>query len=164
MDKYLKTRRCLQFRCFAVYGISTSKITPYHLMCNGLLERIDTTMINVLITIPDNFKANSKDRLAKLTFACNSTVSKSTGFTGLYLKRIRNINIGENILLRHTKGKEGTRKLKCYWENKVYFVLEKLPDLPIYVTKPIEEQLNSAKRVSHKQHYELQLSDYRNIT
>ena len=83
-------------------------------MSNGLLERIDTTMINVLITIPDNFKANSKDRLAKLTFACNSTVNKSTGFTCLYLKRMRNINIGENILLRHTKEKEGTRKLKCY--------------------------------------------------
>ena len=77
---------------------------------------------------------------------------------------MRNINIGENILLRHTKEKEGTRKLKCYWENKVYFVLEKLPYLPIYVTKPIEEQLNSAKRVSYKQHYKLQLFEYRHIT
>ena len=79
-------------------------------------------------------------------------------------KKLRIINIGENILLRHTKEKEGTRKLRCYWENKVYFVLEKLPDLPIYVIKLIEEQLNSAKRVSHKQHYELQLSEYQQIT
>ena len=63
-----------------------------------------------------------------------------------------NSNIGENILLRHTKEKEVTRKLRSYWENKVYVVLEKIPDLPIYVIKSIEGQLNSAKRVSHKQH------------
>ena len=75
-----------------------------------------------------------------------------------------NSNIGENILLRHTKEKEVTRKLRRYWENKVYVVLEKIPDLPIYVIKSIEGQLNSAKRVSHKQHYELQVSEYRHIT
>ena len=74
------------------------------------------------------------------------------------------MNIGENILLRHTKEKEVTRKLRRYSKNKVYVVLEKIPDLPIYVIKPIEGQLNSAKRVSHKQHYELQESEYRHIT
>ena len=67
MDKYFKTRRCPLFRGFTVYGISTSKTTPYPLMSNGLPEKMDTTMINALITIPDNFKANWKDWLAKLT-------------------------------------------------------------------------------------------------
>ena len=67
-------------------------------------------------------------------------------------------------MLRPGKEKEETRKLRCYWENKVYVVLEKIPDLPIYVTKPIEGQLNSAKPVSHKQHYELQIYEYRHIT
>ena len=75
-----------------------------------------------------------------------------------------NSNIGENILLRHTKEKEVSRKLRHYWENKVYVVLEKIPDLPIYVIKSFERQLNSAKRVSHKQHYELQVSEYRHVT
>ena len=79
-----------------------------------------------------------------------------------------NSSIGENILLRHTKEKEVTRKLRRYWENKVYVVLEKIPDLcnkiSIYVIKSIEGQLNSAKRLSHKQHYELQVSEYRHIT
>ena len=75
-----------------------------------------------------------------------------------------NSNIGENILLRHTKEKEVSRKLRCYWENKVYVVLEKIPDLRIYVIKSFEGQLNSAKRVSHKQHYELQVSEYRHVT
>ena len=67
-------------------------------------------------------------------------------------------------MLRHSKEKEVTRKLRCYWENKVYVVLEKISDLPNYVTKSIVGQLNSAKPVSHKQHYELQVSECRHIT
>ena len=67
-------------------------------------------------------------------------------------------------MLRHSKEKEVTRKLRRYWENKVYVVLEKISDLPNYVTKSIAGQLNSAKPVSHKQHYELQVSEYRHIT
>ena len=67
-------------------------------------------------------------------------------------------------MLRHSKEIEVTRKLRRYWENKVYVVLEKISDLPNYVTKSIEGQLNSAKPVSPKQHYELQVSEYRHIT
>ena len=66
-------------------------------------------------------------------------------------------------MLRHTKEKGGTRKLRRYWESKVYVVLGKIPDLPICVIKLIEGRLNSAKRVSHKQHYEPQVSEYRHI-
>ena len=63
-------------------------------------------------------------------------------------------------MLRQSKEKEVTRKLRSCWENKVYVVLERISDLPNYVTKSIEVQLNSAKPVSHKQDYELQVSEY----
>ena len=78
MGKYFKISRCPLFRGFAVYGISTSKTTPHHLISNGITERMGTTMINVLMAIPDNFKVNWKNRLVKLTFVYNSTVNKST--------------------------------------------------------------------------------------
>ena len=54
-------------------------------MSNGVPERIDKTMFDVLKTRLDNFKANSKDQLIKLSFAYNSTVNKSSGFTHFYL-------------------------------------------------------------------------------
>ena len=63
-------------------------------------------------------------------------------------------------MLRQSKEKEVTRKLRRNWENKVYVVLERISDLPNYVTKSIEVQLNSEKPVSHKQDYELQVSEY----
>ena len=82
------------------------------MMSNGLLERTDTTMINVLITIPHNFKANSKDRLARLSFACNSAVNKSTGFTCFYLMFERKLGI--SVL----------EKIYCYATLKKKKVLE----------------------------------------
>ena len=62
-------------------------------MSNGLPERIDKTMINVLKTLPDNSKANLMDWLAKLTFAYYSTVNKSTGFTSFYVMFTRESRI-----------------------------------------------------------------------
>ena len=54
-------------------------------MSNGLSERIDTAVFDMLTTRLDNFKANWKDQLAKLTFAYNTTVNKSSGITHFYL-------------------------------------------------------------------------------
>ena len=68
-----------------LYDISTSKATPYYPMSNGLSERIDTAVFDMLTTRLDNFKANWKDQLAKLTFAYNTTVNKSSGITHFYL-------------------------------------------------------------------------------
>ena len=68
-------------------------------MSNALPERMDTAMINVLKTIPDNSKVNWKDQLAKRTFAYNSTVNNSDGFTRYYLMfgRESRISILEKI-------------------------------------------------------------------
>ena len=68
-------------------------------MSNALPERMDTTMINVLKTIPDNVKANWTDQLAKRAFAYDSTVNKSNGFTRYYvmLGRESRISVLEKI-------------------------------------------------------------------
>ena len=82
-------------------------------MSNALPERMDTTMINVLKTIPDNVKANWRDQLAKRAFAYDSTVNKSNGFTRYYVMLGRESRI--SVL----------EKIYCYWEIKVYAVPEK---------------------------------------
>ena len=68
-------------------------------MSNALPERMDTTMINMLKTIPDNFKANWRDQLAKRALAYDSTVNKSNGFTRYYvmLGRESRISVLEKI-------------------------------------------------------------------
>ena len=54
-------------------------------MGNGEVERLNRTMINMLKTLPENQKKNWNNHLSSLTFAYNSTVHKSTGFSPFYL-------------------------------------------------------------------------------
>ena len=51
------------------FGISRLDTTPYHPMTNGLVERMNSTLIQMLQTITEGNKQNWKDKLNKLTYA-----------------------------------------------------------------------------------------------
>jgi len=42
---------------------------------------------------------------------------------------------GDKVLLRNFKEKGGTGKLRSYWEDQIYLVVEKVSDLPVYIIK-----------------------------
>ena len=48
-----------------------------------------------------------------------------------------NIEVGDNVLVRNVE-KGGTGKLKSWWERKLYKVVEKFENIPVFVVKPIE--------------------------
>ena len=52
-----------------IFGISRLHTTPYHPMTNGLVERMNSTLIQMLQTITEGNKQNWKDKLNKLTYA-----------------------------------------------------------------------------------------------
>ena len=66
-------------------GIRASRTTPYHPMGDGQPERMNRTLLNMLKCLAENEKNNWKDHFAKLSFAYNSTVNKSTGFSPFFL-------------------------------------------------------------------------------
>ena len=66
-------------------GMRMSNTTPYHPMGNGLVERMNRTLINMLKALQEKEKKQWKKHLSKLMFAYNSTVHKSTGYSPFFL-------------------------------------------------------------------------------
>ena len=59
-------------------------------MANGLCERMNRALINMLKTLPTTFKSNWKNRIKKLTFAYNNTKHWSTTYSPYFLLFDRN--------------------------------------------------------------------------
>ena len=71
-------------------GISKSRTTPYHPQCNGLVERINSTICKMLRTLPEVYKSKWKDEVNKLVYVYNCSKHSVTGFSSFYLMFGRN--------------------------------------------------------------------------
>ena len=66
-------------------GIKKTRTTPYHPMGNGMVERFNKTLLNMLGTLSDKQKKDWKSHVQTLTHAYNAAVHESTGFSPFFL-------------------------------------------------------------------------------
>lgn len=66
-------------------GVQKSHTTPYHPMGNGITERFNRTLGNMIRTLPPQSKGKWPHMLQMLTFCYNCTEHETTGFAPFYL-------------------------------------------------------------------------------
>lgn len=65
--------------------IRKTRTTPYHPQCDGLVERFNRTLLNMLATTTKGHPFDWEDQLPKVCMAYNSSVHSSTGYTPFFL-------------------------------------------------------------------------------
>ena len=65
--------------------IKKTRTTPHHPMGNGMMERFNKTLLNMMATLPDIKKSDWQAHVSTLTHANNAAEHDSTGFAPYYL-------------------------------------------------------------------------------
>lgn len=66
-------------------NIRKTRTTPYHPQCDGLVERFNRTLLDMLATTTRQHPFDWEDQIHKVCMAYNTSIHASTGFTPFYL-------------------------------------------------------------------------------
>ena len=97
-----------------ITGIKKTRTTPYHPMGNGMVERFNKTLLNMLGTLQEHQKADWKAHVSTLTHAYNAAIHDSTGFSPYYLMFGRHPRLAMDAFLGIGSGDEKPKSRQNY--------------------------------------------------
>ena len=68
-----------------ILGMKKTRTSPYHPQCDGLVERYNRTLLDMLATTTQTHPFDWEDQLPKVCMAYNTSVHASTGYTPFFL-------------------------------------------------------------------------------
>lgn len=87
-------------------GVEKSRTTPYHPMGNGMVERFNQTLLNMLGTLENHKKDDWKSYVAPLVHSYNATKHPSTGYSPHFLMFGRHPRLAVDAYLGISKPEE----------------------------------------------------------
>ena len=87
-------------------NIHKSRTTPYHPQDDGLVERFNRTLLNMLATTTSNHPLDWENRIRKVCMAYNTSVQATTGYSPFYLMFGRNARLPIDVMFPTEKPDE----------------------------------------------------------
>ena len=78
--------------------IRKTHTTPYHPQCNGMVERFNRTLLDMIATTIDNHQADWQHHIHKLCLAYNSSSHSTTGFSPFFLMFGRQVKLPIDLM------------------------------------------------------------------
>ena len=78
--------------------IAKSRTTPYHPQSNGLIERFNRTLIQLLATCTEEHPFHWEEYLCKVCMAYNTSKQSTTGYSPFYLMFGRNARLPIDVM------------------------------------------------------------------
>ena len=111
-----------------IAGVKKTRATPYHPMGNGMVERFNKTLLNMLGTLKDHQKSDWKSHVPTLTHAYNAAVHDSTGYSPFYLMYGRHPRLAIDAFLGLTTDALNANTRKDYSDklkDRLHFAYQK---------------------------------------
>ena len=64
-----------------ILKIKKTRTTPYHPQCDGMVERLNRTLLSMLATTTRDHPFDREDQIRKVCMAYNTSIHSSTGYT-----------------------------------------------------------------------------------
>ena len=98
-------------------GTRKLRTSPYHSKTNGQCKRFNSTLTNMLETLPPEHKSNWKGSIGSLVHAYSCTQNSTMGFSPYFLMYMRQTHLPINITLRLTSKSITTPTSTKYIQN-----------------------------------------------
>jgi len=79
-------------------GVKKTRTTPYHPQGNGMVERFNRTLLDMLSTTVGNHPASWEQNIRKVCLAYNSSVHSSTGYSPFFLMFGRQVKLPVDLM------------------------------------------------------------------
>ena len=100
-------------------GVEKSRTTPYHPMGNGMVERFNQTLLNMLGTLENHKKEDWKSYVAPLVHSYNATKHPSTGYSPYFLMFGRHPRLAVDAYLGIPSPEESTVVSQDHYATKL---------------------------------------------
>ena len=132
-------------------GVEKSRTTPYHPMGNGMVERFNATLLNMLGTLESHQKDDWKTYVAPLVHAYNATHHDSTGYSPFFLMLGRHPRLAVDAYLGLSSPEEPTVNAREHYATKLKKRLQFA-----YKVASTESKKNADR---HKANYDLKVRE-----